>query len=76
MERRTWNPAILMGIALGGLLGAITAVLLVRRWRRGTDVYLTDIRWSDVIALVGPVLAVTRRLVEISRRELTERDMT
>jgi hypothetical protein len=76
VERRSWNPAIIAGVTLGAVLGAIAAVLLLRKWRRGTDVYLTDIRWSDVIALVGPVVALTRRLVEMSRRELVERDMT
>ncbi len=76
MERRSWNPAILVGVTLGAFLGAIAAVLVLRRRRRETDVYLTDIRWSDVIALVGPVVAVTRWLIEMSRRELVERDMT
>ena len=76
MERRSWNPAILAGVTMGAFLGAIAAVLLLRRWRRGTDVYLTDIRWSDVIALVGPIVAVSRWLIQMSRRELVERDMT
>jgi len=76
VERRSWNPAILVGVTLGAFLGLIAAVLLLRRRRRGTDTYLTDIRWSDVIALVGPVVALTRRLIEMSRRELVERDMT
>jgi len=76
VERRGWNPAILVGITLGASLGAIAAVLLLRRWRRGTDVHLTDIRWCDVMALVGPVVALTRRLIQMSRRELVERDMT
>ena len=61
---------------MGAFLGAIAAVLLLRRWRWGTDVYLTDIRWSDVIALVGPIVAVSRWLIQMSRRELVERDMT
>jgi hypothetical protein len=76
VERRSWNPAIIAGVTLGAVLGAIAAVLLLRKWRRGTDVYLTDIRWSDVIALVGPIVAVSRWLIQMSRRELVERDMT
>ena len=75
MERRGWNPAILAGVTLGAFLGLIAAVLLLRSRRRETDVYLTDIR-SDVIAVIGPVVAVTRWLIEMSRRELVERDMT
>ena len=75
MERRGWNPAILVGIALGASLGAIGAIMLLRRWRRGSALPAWDIPWRDVITLIGPIVALTRRLVEISRRELAERDV-
>jgi hypothetical protein len=75
MERRAWNPAVLVGIALGASLGAIGAIALLRRWRRGSRLSARDIPWRDVITLIGPIVALTRRLVEMSRRELAERDV-
>ncbi|MCJ7620717.1 MAG: hypothetical protein MUP64_10940 [Anaerolineae bacterium] len=75
MERRGWNPAIMVGIVLGASLGAIAAVALLRRWRRGSGLSARDIPWREVITLIGPFVALTRRLVEMSRRELVERDV-
>jgi hypothetical protein len=65
----------MVGIVLGASLGALAAVALLRRWRRGSELRLTDIPWRDVITLVGPVVMLVRRLVELSRRELVERDV-
>ena len=75
MKTRTWNPAVLLGIALGASRGAVAALILLRRLSRGTGPGLRDIRWRDVITLVGPIVALTRRLIEMSRRELVESDM-
>jgi hypothetical protein len=75
MERRRWNPVIMVGIVLGASLGAAAAVALLRRRRRGGDLSVRDIPWRDVITLIGPIIALTRRLVEMSRRELVERDL-
>jgi hypothetical protein len=65
----------MVGIVLGASLGALAAIALLRRWRRGSELRLTDIPWRDVITLVGPVVMLVRRLVELSRRELVERDV-
>ncbi len=75
MGRRSWSPGIVVGIVLGGSLGALAAIALLRRWRRGSELRVTDIPWRDVITLVGPVVVLTRRLVELSRREWAERDV-
>jgi hypothetical protein len=75
MERRGWSPAIMVGIVLGASLGAIAGVALLRRWRRGSGLSARDIPWREVITLIGPFVALTRRLVEMSRRELAERDV-
>jgi hypothetical protein len=75
MERRGWNPAILVGIVLGASLGAIAAVALLRQWKRGSGLSARGIPWRDIITLIGPIIALTRRLVEMSRRELVERDV-
>jgi len=74
VERRSWSPGILVGIVLGASLGALAVVALLRRWRRGTELRLTDIPWRDVISLVGPIVVLVRRLVELSRKELVDRD--
>jgi hypothetical protein len=65
----------MVGIVVGASLGALAAIALLRRWRRGSELRLTDIPWRDVITLVGPVVMLVRRLVELSRRELVERDV-
>ena len=75
MESRGSNPVVLVGIVLGASLGAIAAVALLRRWRRGSGLSARDIPWREVMTLIGPLVALTRRLVEISRRELVERDV-
>ena len=75
MERRSWSPGILVGIILGASLGAMVAIALLRRWRRGTELRLTDVPWRDVITLVGPIIVLVRRLVELRRKELVERDV-
>jgi hypothetical protein len=75
MERRSWRPGIVVGVVLGASLGALVAIALLRRWRRGTELRLTDIPWREVMTLVGPVVVLARRLVELSRRELVERDV-
>lgn len=75
MKTRSWNPVILLGIVLGASLGAVAALVLLRRSRRGAQLGLRDIPWRDIVTLVGPILALSRRLVEMSRRELVERDM-
>jgi hypothetical protein len=75
MERKGWNPAIMLGIVVGASLGALAAISLLRRWRRGDGLSIRDIPWRDVITLVGPLITLTRRLVEMSRRELVERDV-
>jgi hypothetical protein len=75
VERRTWSPGIVLGIMLGASLGALAAVALLRRRRRGSELRWTDIPWRDVITLVGPIVMLVRRLVELSRRELVERDV-
>jgi hypothetical protein len=74
VERRGWNPAIMVGIVVGASLGAIAAIALLRRWRRGSGLSTRDIPWRDLITLIGPIITLTRRLVEMSRRELAERD--
>jgi hypothetical protein len=75
VERRSWSPGIVAGIVLGASLGALAAIVLLRRWRRGTELRLTDIPWRDVMTLVGPIVMLARRLVELSRREWIERDV-
>ncbi|HUW97201.1 MAG TPA: hypothetical protein VMW58_15580 [Anaerolineae bacterium] len=75
MERRSWSPGMLVGIVLGASLGALAVVALLRRWRRRTELRRTDIPWQDVISLVGPIVVLVRRLVELSRKELVERDV-
>jgi hypothetical protein len=71
MTRRTWNPAILLGIVLGASLGAIVAVMLLRRSRRGDQLGLRDLPWRDLILLSGSLMALVRRLIQMSRRELS-----
>ncbi len=70
MNTRSWSPAILLGIVLGASLGAVAALVLLRRSRRGTELGLRDIPWREVMTLMGPIVALSRRLIEMSRREL------
>lgn len=70
MNTRSWSPAILLGIVLGASLGAVAALVLLRRSRRGTELGLRDIPWREVMTLMGPIVALSRRLIEMSGREL------
>jgi hypothetical protein len=70
VKTRNWNPAILLGIGLGASLGAVAALVLLRRSRRGPELGLRDIPWRELMTLMGPIVALSRRLIEMSRREL------
>ncbi len=74
MKTKSWNAVALVGVVLGASLGAVVALLLVRRWRRSNELGPAEIPWRELITLVGPVIALARRLVEIGRRELVELD--
>jgi MFS family permease len=71
VSRKTWNPVILLGIVLGASLGGIIALILVRRSKESTPLGPRDIPWRDLILLSGPIIALVRRLMQMSRRELT-----
>jgi hypothetical protein len=58
------------GAALGASLGALIAIVLFRRWMRRPDLGATGIPWRDVMTLVGPIVVLIRRLMEMSRSEL------
>jgi hypothetical protein len=70
VKTRSWNPAIVLGIVLGASLGAVAALVLLRRSRRGAELGLRDIPWREIMTLMGPIVALSRRLIEMSRREL------
>lgn len=70
MERRSLSPATVAGAALGASLGALIAIVLFRRWRRRANLGATGIPWRDVMTLLGPIVVLIRRLMEISRSEL------
>ena len=74
MSRKTWNPAILLGIVLGASLGGIIALILIRRSKQSAPLGLRDIPWRDLILLSGPIIALVRRLIQMSRRELSAPD--
>lgn len=74
MSRKTWNPAILLGIVLGASLGGIIALILIRRSKQSTPLGLRDIPWRDLILLSGPIIALVRRLIQMSRTELSAPD--
>ncbi len=69
MKTRDWNPAILLGIVLGASLGGIIAVILIRRSEDRPSVGLREMPWRDVVTLSGPTITLTRRLLQMSRRE-------
>lgn len=71
MSRKTWNPVILLGTVLGASLGGIIALILIRRSRQNTPLGLRDIPWRDLILLSGPIIALVRGLIQMSRRELS-----
>jgi predicted membrane metal-binding protein len=75
VKTRSWNPVIILGIVLGASLGAVAALVLLRRSRRGAELGLRDIPWREMVTLLGPIVALSRRLIEMSRRELAERDL-
>jgi hypothetical protein len=75
VKTRSWNPVIILGIVLGASLGAVAALVLLRRSRRGAELGLRDIPWREMMTLMGPIVALSRRLIEMSRRELAERDL-
>jgi hypothetical protein len=75
VKTRRWNPIIVLGIVLGASLDAIAALVLLRRSRRAAELGLRDIPWREMMTLMGPIVALSRRLMEMSRRELAERDM-
>jgi hypothetical protein len=66
------NPVGLIVVVLGATMGAVLALVLVRRWRRGGEVGFGEIPWRELITLVGPIVALTRGLIEMTRRELIE----
>jgi MFS family permease len=70
VSRKTWNPVILLGIVLGASLGGIIALILIRRSKQSTPLGLRDIPWRDLILLSGPIIALVRGLIQMSRREL------
>jgi len=69
VKTRDWNPAILLGIVLGASLGGIIAVILIRRSEDRPSVGLKEIPWRDVVTLSAPTITLTRRLLQMSRRE-------
>ncbi|NIN70070.1 MAG: hypothetical protein GTO63_36390 [Anaerolineae bacterium] len=71
MSRKTWNPAVVLGIVLGASLGGIIALVLIRRSKQSTPLGPRDIPWRDLILLSGPIIALVRRLIQMSRREPT-----
>jgi hypothetical protein len=74
MTKNKLNPVALIAVVLGGATGAVLSLILVRRWRRGREAGFGDIPWRELVTLVGPIIALTRRLVEMTRRELIEFD--
>lgn len=75
MKTKSLNPVALIGVALGATIGAVLAVVLVRRWRRGGELGFWEIPWRDLVALIGPIIALARRLIQMTRRELIELEM-
>ena len=70
MESRSLSPATAAGAALGASLGALIAIVLFRRWRRRANLGATGIPWRDVMTLLGPIVVLIRRLMEMNRSEL------
>lgn len=76
MKRRGWNPTIVVGMVLGACLGGIVALILVRRYRQRAGFGLREVPWRELMQVSGPFLALGRWLLEISRREISELDMS
>jgi hypothetical protein len=75
VEDRNWNPVGLLVLVGGAALGVIVALVLFRRWRRGSGSGIRDIPWRDVITLIGPIVALARGLLEIRRRQVDELEL-
>ena len=76
MKTKSWNLPILLGILLGASLGAIVAFIIVRRRsQEEAGPGFGEVRWTDLMRLIGPILALGRQLLEISRREVSKRDI-
>jgi hypothetical protein len=76
MKTKGWNLPILLGILLGASLGGIVAFVIVhRRSEEGAGLGVGEVRWRDLIGLIGPVFALGRQLLEIGRREVSKHDM-
>jgi hypothetical protein len=71
VERKSWSPVIIAGVMLGAGLGALLALILIRR-RREDGAGVGEIPWRDLLTLIGPIVVLARRLVEISRRQMIE----
>lgn len=72
MRSNRLNLAGLVMVVLGATMGAVLALVLVSRWRRGRQSGFGEIPWRELITLIGPIVALTRRLIEMTRKELTE----
>lgn len=75
MKTKGWNPVILMGIVLGASVGGIAAIILLRRSRQRATLGARDIPWRDLIKLSAPILALARRLIELTRGQPPEFDI-
>jgi len=76
VKTRSWNLVILMGILLGASLAGIVAlVLLRRRFKEEPALGLREVPWRDVMKLIGPIFALARQLLEMSRRQVSELDI-
>jgi len=65
-----------MGILLGASLGGIVAlVFLRRRFKEERTLGLREVPWRDVMKLIGPIFALARQLLEMSRRQVSELDI-
>ncbi len=76
MKTKSWNPAIFMGIVLGASLGGIVALIVIRRRsKEGPGLGFREIPWRDLIRLMGPIFALGRQLLKMSRREVSKPDI-
>jgi hypothetical protein len=76
MKPRSWNLPILLGILLGASLGGIVAFIIVhRRSEEEAGLGFGKVRWTDLMRLIGPIFALGRQLLDISRREVAKRDI-
>ncbi len=76
MKTKGWNPVVLAGILLGASLGGILALIIVRqRSKDGPGLGFREVPWRDLIKLFGPIFALGRQLLEMSRREVSRPDL-